>query len=88
MKKFRKSFTKKELERGFPITFTEYIDYITSFSVSDVIARIDYFEARFDHFKAMAAYLQAMVAYIKVLDSELGIVFDLELGPLSNNLLI
>ena len=64
MKKFRKSFTKEELDRGFPITFTEYIDYITSFSVSDEIGRIDYFEDRFDHYKAMAAYLQAMVASI------------------------
>ena len=64
MKKFRKSFTKEELDRGFPITFTEYIDYITSFSVSVVIARIDYLEARFYHFKAMAAYLHAMVANI------------------------
>ncbi|KAL5250087.1 hypothetical protein ACHWQZ_G015977 [Mnemiopsis leidyi] len=31
IKKFRRSFTQEELDRGFPVTFTEYISYITSF---------------------------------------------------------
>ena len=42
IKKFRRSFTQEELDRGFPVTFTEYISYITSFKVRDIILLYQY----------------------------------------------